>query len=109
MVYWGAHQSPPGFQAPRWDCHVFCLKLWSWFRNLHLGEIKKSQQTTAAGSLVGGKLSLDHPRLREKSYFRVAVCHSAGHHPSELLILAALHTEARVVKEPWMGRQEALD
>ena len=36
---------------------MFCLKLWPRVENSHLGEIKKSRQTTAAGSLADWKLS----------------------------------------------------
>lgn len=45
---------------------MFCLKLWPRVGNSHLWEIKKSQQTTTAGSLAGWKLSPGHSfRLRE--------------------------------------------
>lgn len=45
---------------------MFCLKLWSRVENSHLGKIKKSQQTTAAGSLADWYLSPGHSsRQRE--------------------------------------------
>ena len=60
------HQSPPGFWASRWECNVFCLKLWPRVENSHLGKIKKSQQTTAAGSLADWNLSPVIPPDRGK-------------------------------------------